>query len=917
MVTRSAGALNASWSPVPNAWHFDVGYSDAGGVNGLNFAGESIRRKVASASALDTSATLAATTTATTAALSLAEYDGVWPWSYKLSGSSAGGAAGSGAGGCVNMAASARTAARNGLAAGVTYTYSAHAGSGCTGGAVASTTVTTATPSLATTRLGARSAEIALSGWMAGTSTGKDGAWRYKANKPPHDTCSAAQTANTANLVGLSANTAYIYSAYSGEDCAAANLLTTSSAFTTLSEVSVSNLSPSPTLKVPVGGNLGRGWATGFTTGSAVGGYTLSAMTARFDGKVGSPNAIAAQIHADAEGKPGTVAATLSGPTHPSSEDAVYTCDGADCKLEPNATYHLAFIEEGTSKQDRYIWKATKADGEMNGPAGAGWRIANDSHRSTKAGAWSPYSSTSGAFQVVAAVNPSLATSSGGATTATLALSGYGGGWWYERSVPGGDDSCHAAASGGTANLVGLESSTTYAYSAYPNDRCDGAPLAAVSFATAKPSLVAVSAGAETGALTLSGWNAGTGGGRDGFWYFKADKTPHDTCSVAQTGVTANLSGLVAGAAYIYKAYSDSGCTKDSLIATAPAFATFGQTVSNLGATTTSHCAVGYLDGKARRCAVGFTTGDAVGGYTLESVTAKFGAVVGAPGAIVATLHRRHGGAPHRNSSAALRGGNPTTAGEYVFTCAGNGCALARDATYFLVLTANAVDGSYYRWDLTDSDGETLSPAGNGWSIANGGLYRVDNKSWQTISTTGVLKVTAKVEPGLSASRVTAATARLTIYAWQGDWWHKRTWPAGGECVPANGKAVVAVSGLTPNTEHNFAAYRDASCSQAISSAHTGFRTLKPTLTASEVTHDSAKLTIGNWSVGEGEGKDGPWWYRDKNRSPLKTCASAGSATQVSVEIYSGYSYAVSAYSDSGCKNEIARASFRAKNTPN
>ena len=71
-------------------------------------------------------------------------------------------------------------------------------------------------------------------------------------------------------------------------------------------------------------------------------------------------------------------------------------------------------------------------------------------------------------------------------------------------------------------------------------------------------------------------------------------------------------------------------------------------------------------------CAQGFTTG----GYVLESVTARFVDSAGSPGAVVATLHAT---TDKDAALATLTGANPDTAGDYAFTCSGDGCALDVD----------------------------------------------------------------------------------------------------------------------------------------------------------------------------------------------------------------------------------------------
>ena len=82
---------------------------------------------------------------------------------------------------------------------------------------------------------------------------------------------------------------------------------------------------------------------------------------------------------------------------------------------------------------------------------------------------------------------------------------------------------------------------------------------------------------------------------------------------------------------------------------------------------------------------MGFTTGSAVGGYTLSEITTRFRAKTdpnNALGDIAVTLHAKTSNnvgdnlAPASATLATLSGVNPDTAGDYTYTCAGAGCAL-------------------------------------------------------------------------------------------------------------------------------------------------------------------------------------------------------------------------------------------------
>ena len=144
-------------------------------------------------------------------------------------------------------------------------------------------------------------------------------------------------------------------------------------------------------------------------------------------------------------------------------------------------------------------------------------------------------------------------------------------------------------------------------------------------------------------------------------------------------------------------------------------------------------------------CAVGFTTGSAPGGYTLRALTARFEDADdpdGMLGDLVVTLHADNAGLPGQ-ALATLSGDNPTEAGDYTYTCAGAGCALKPNTTYFVQVSATA--GAYlseaYAWSATLSDHETAIPAGNGWTLANGTTaYR---STWQAYPDVGLLAIVA------------------------------------------------------------------------------------------------------------------------------------------------------------------------------
>ena len=156
-------------------------------------------------------------------------------------------------------------------------------------------------------------------------------------------------------------------------------------------------------------------------------------------------------------------------------------------------------------------------------------------------------------------------------------------------------------------------------------------------------------------------------------------------------------------------------------------------------------------------CVAGFTTGTSNAGYTLASVTAKFNDKLDPAGDnievgdIVVSLHAAdNSGDADSATLATLSGSNPDTAGEYTYTCSGSGCALAASTTYFIQFKSTDSTGinNAYRLLATDSDDETQTPSGNGWSLANGtDNWKVDGNQWIRYPEASLIQVSATSNP--------------------------------------------------------------------------------------------------------------------------------------------------------------------------
>lgn len=159
-----------------------------------------------------------------------------------------------------------------------------------------------------------------------------------------------------------------------------------------------------------------------------------------------------------------------------------------------------------------------------------------------------------------------------------------------------------------------------------------------------------------------------------------------------------------------------------------------------------------------RKCAIGFRSGKHDDGYTLTHVTAMLDDASGDPGEIIATFHavadntgtgdgRRPADTPL--ATLTLEGdGQPTTAGNYVFTCFGLGCNMTARTMYFVQLASTkgyAGSSDNFTWLTTSSHLENLIPDRNGFWIWNEqDLYNPDD-GWTRTRGVPRLKVSANL----------------------------------------------------------------------------------------------------------------------------------------------------------------------------
>ncbi len=404
------------------------------------------------------------------------------------------------------------------------------------------------------------------------------GQWWYK-HTNTGATCDGPVAAGTSsvNLTGLTANTSYTYSAYSDSSCTTANLLATAAQFTTLvgDKVSVSNLDETLTaLIVTLGPNAA--FAQEFTTGNTTGAYKLTKVTVDFSTVINA-SAVTVAIHdRQSDGTPATTArATLTGT--PALGQSEFTCSGSGCDLDANTSY---FVHVSASAANAAYPSSAASNDQTLVPTGTGWSIADGAR--SEAGSWAE-GANSLRIKVEATVEAKLTSSSITATGATLTIGGHTGQWWYKHTNTGATCQGPVAAGTSTKALTGLTSGTNYTYSAYSKSGCNSADLLATAalFKTLA-TLTSSNVAATTATLTIAG--------HTGAWYYKHTNTGA-TCGgpVAANTASKDLTGLTAGTAYTFSAYSDSSCS--TLLATASQFTTSASltasSVTGTGATLT------------------------------------------------------------------------------------------------------------------------------------------------------------------------------------------------------------------------------------------------------------------------------------------------------------------------------------------
>ena len=693
------------------------------------YSDSSCTTELATAADFTTPASLTPTTLASTSAtLTLAGHTGNW-YAKRTAPTT---------GSCSASAITGTTHSLASLTMGATYTFKAYSDSSCT---TEIATATFTTPSTLTA--------TAITGTGATLNApGHTGAWSYEGTHTASTTCvNVAAGTTSATLGSLTAETLYAYAAYSGSGCAGNQMDTVHFSTTAYGVGNLDEAAGGSACNVGYG-SVAIECSIAFTTGSASGGYTLASITGRFNNKTGSPANIIVAIHApdsNNSSRPASTAlVTLSGSNPNTAGLYDYTCSGVACKLSAGTTYFVVMSTTDTNTNNFYNLARTSADAETRHPATNGWSIA-DSMQIKGGPNWIGPSNVP-LLHIAARPAPALSVSDNTTgTTATLNLANYRGDWYYkytEPTTPTGTCSSVISAGTYTAALDSLSGNKWYTFKAYADSGC-ATEIASVRFQT-PTTLIASAITATSATLTLEGYT--------GTWYLMKVASPNVCLSGAISTKTHALSSLTANTTYSYQAYNNSGCSNTGNTGSTPnrrlASETFTTlqtvTVSNLSETTSATLLnIGFGGAFAQE----FTTGSATGGYTLKSARLDFSYVFQS-GNIAVTLHARQSdGTPNTATTLATLSGTAAS-GEVTFTCTSNNnnnCNLAASTQYFILV--NGVTGSNDgALNSTTSDAQTLTPTGNGWSLANAVRYSAGSWGEHSAGVSMQLTVTAETK---------------------------------------------------------------------------------------------------------------------------------------------------------------------------
>ena len=883
------------------------------------------------------------------ATLTLSNWTAAW-WHKKTSGP--------GTASCASVGANTGTASLSGLTAGSSYTWEVYKAANC--GAtdkIADVSFTTPPVALAASNLDQTTATITMSGYGAD--------WYYKGNQSGATCTSVVAGKYAVNLTGLTANTSYTYKVYSDSSCATELTTATSDVEFTTTAAAVPDAPAKPSVS---GGNarVRLSWITPDNNGAAITGYKYQQKTGT--GQWGSWTAISNSATATShiittltngtnyQFKVRAVNSAGDGGESPASNTvtpASRTLSSADVGA---TTATLTLSSPAEDWYYKYTAPATPAGTcsspqtgarasatglvpaasntlKAYGDRGCTFELATASAFLTKPGQVQGLTATAGAGQL------SLAW-----TALTGTVTGYKV-QWKSGNESYNTSSRQTTVSGGTSNSATISNlaagiSHTVRVTAY-NATGDGAASAEATGTPTGKTLTVSKITKTTATLTIAD--------HTGNWYYKytVPTTPAGTCSSVQSTSSADLTNLLGGTSYTFRAYSDSSCstwlgsevTFTTLAASVPpapsqpavSGATSGQVTITWTSSGDGGSAITSWEYQQKAGAGQWgswttvpSSGASTRTYTVQSLTNnteyKFK---------VRAVNSAGNGAASPESFGA-------TPGASVPSAPSNLRASSQNRQISLLWFSPISDGGspIIRHEYLQSDGVTWGtdwktitdapPGAVGGSVTgltNGVLYAFKVRGVNAVGNGAESPSSGTIAPGATPP----LAPELTLLA--GDRQVKLSWVSGGDggsaitsweyqrttgdnpaeswtTIPNSGATTTSytVTNLVNGTQYKFRV-------RAVSGNGNGTASLQsaavtpglPTLTSSAVTKNTATLTIGR--------HDGNWYYKYTTPSGGECSAVQTGAIVNLTNLTGGTSYTYKAYSDSSCSTVLATAS--------
>ena len=731
-----------------------------------------------------------------------------------------------------------------GLASEATYTFKAYQGHVCTVPkllATAAPVTTSAAPTL--TAGNATTSSLKL------TIANHSGDWYYKHTSPTGGTCSSTVSGTTAIATGLSPGTLYTFTAYSDSGCNM--VLATATATDTLEVAELSTSSVEATTATLTIANYTAAWRYKYTKpttpagtcSSVVAAGTATASLASLAGntsytfKAYSDSSCSAEVTSDT-----TDADFLTKPAKPSRPTV--TAGTGSGKLTLTAT-----LTGGDTDLSRWEYKLKEGSGNY----GSWTSITTDTDNElsyvfsdlddgtnytfkVRAVNSTGTGTASDASVAVAPSDETLSASSINHNSATLNIANYSGSWYYKYTSPTGGSCSSTAVTGTTANLTGLVGNTSYTYKAYSDSGC-------------ATELTSTSTDADF--LTQPAQSS----------------KPSISVGSGKLTISSSISGG-SGALSKWQYTTDDGTNWKDISTTS---------------TTLSHTVTGLTDGTS------YT-------FKVRAVNSTGSGVSGG------------GTGPESAASAATA---PQTA-----TLAANN-VMATTAT--LAITDYSGNWYYKRTAPNPSAGTCVAVTGIGTpdarlsDLSPGTSYTFKAYSDNTCDTELTSDATDAeflTRPGQVSGVTVIASNRSLKVSWTAPsgtvTGYTVQWKSGSGEYDTTNQATstgtsYTISGLTNDTQYTLrVAAKNTTGDGAWSDDATGTPDTNVTLTPSDVTDTSLKLTITNHS--------GTWYYKYISPDDPNNCTPVSSTTTVVTGLAANTSYTYTAYSDSGCSTELATA---------